>query len=141
MDHVAIMNKKLGLIDRILSGRKLIETRWSKNKIAPYDQISTDDTIYFKDSGGLVRASAIVEKVIQYENLTSTKTQEIINKYGKDIDVTDYNDLTWAFGKNFALLIWLKNVKAVIPFQINKTGYGTGCAWLVVKNIDIIKAD
>lgn len=141
MDHVAIMNKKLGLIDRILSGRKLIETRWSKNKIVPYNKISQDDTIYFKDSGGLVRARATVKKVIQFENLTTAKTKEIIGKYGKEIDVTDYNDLSWASGKNFASLIWLKNVKAVIPFQINKTGYGTGCAWLVVKNIDIIKAD
>ncbi|MBI2464559.1 ASCH domain-containing protein [Candidatus Shapirobacteria bacterium] len=141
MDHIAIMNKKLGLIDRILSGRKKVETRWYKNKIAPYNQISAGETVYFKDSGSLVRAKARVAKVVQFDNLTPTKTKEIISKYGQEIDVTDPTDLSWTLGKNFAILIWLGDVKAVKPFQINKTGYGTGCAWLVVKNVDIIKAD
>jgi len=35
MDHIAIMNPKLKLIDKTLSGEKKVESRWLKNKSAP----------------------------------------------------------------------------------------------------------
>ena len=139
MDHVAIMSKKLGLIDRILGGKKKIETRWYKNKVAPYNKIFKNDVIYFKDSGGQIRAKAEVLKVLQFENLDKNKIKEIINKYGDEIDIGNKNDISWAFGKNFAILIWLKDVEKINPFEIDKTGFGTGCAWLIVENIDIIR--
>ena len=51
MDHVAIMNKSWGLIPKILSGSKTIESRWYKTKRTPWDKIAKGDTVYFKNSG------------------------------------------------------------------------------------------
>jgi len=150
MDHVAIMsvirsasggNKKLGLIGRILSGHKTIETRWYKNKSSPWDKIEAGETIYFKDSGGPIRASAIVVKVKQFSNLTLSDSQKIVDKYGSVglIDIQDKNVTTWAVGKNYAILIWLKNIKSIAPFQINKSGFGSACAWITTNDIDTIR--
>jgi ASC-1-like (ASCH) protein len=141
MDHVAIMNKKLALIDHILSGQKTIETRWYKNKSAPYNKISSEDTIYFKDSGGSVRARAVVAKVQQYSSLTPEKCQQLTNEYGGR-GLADFQNLdasSWSIGKNYAVLIFLKNVEKLKPFNIDKTGFGTGCAWITLKNIDTIR--
>lgn len=141
MDHVAIMNKKLGLIDHILSGQKTIETRWYKNKIAPYNKIKAGDTVYFKDSGSLVRASAVVAKVEQFVLQTIADSQKIIDLYGSSglIDNLDNDASHWAVGKKYAILIWLKNVQKLTPFNINKEGFGSGAAWITVNNIDTIR--
>ena len=69
MDHVAIMNPGLKLIDRILSGEKKIESRWSKNKIAPWGKVKTGDRIYFKDAGKPVTAVTEVEKVMELTDM------------------------------------------------------------------------
>lgn len=141
MNHIAIMNKKLGLIDRILSGKKTIETRWYKHKSAPYNRIKQGDVIYFKDSGGPVRAIARVQKVEQFDSLTISDCQKIIDDYGDEglIDIQDKKAIDWATGKNYAVLIWLKDTQPVKPFDINKKGFGSGCAWITLKNIDTIR--
>ena len=141
MDHVAIMNKQLGLIDHILSCQKTIETRWYKHRITPYDKIYPGDTIYFKDSGGLVRARATVSRFKQFDNLTLDVCQQIINQYGSVglIDTHRKDVSGWAVGKKYAILIWLKDVKEIKPFNIDKKGFGSGAAWITIKNIDRIR--
>ena len=131
MDHVAIMNKKFGdLIAKILSGEKKIESRWSKNKIAPWNRVKRGDRIYFKDSGGPVIAVAEIEKVRQFEKKDFDKARELF-------PTTD----EWARGKNYCVLMWLKNPRKVKPFKIDKSGFGSAAAWLCVGNIEKIKVD
>ena len=73
MDHLAIMNASWNLIPKILSGEKSVESRWYKTKRAPWDKIKSGETIYFKNSGGLVIAKATVANVLQFEDLTKEK--------------------------------------------------------------------
>ncbi|KKS33218.1 MAG: hypothetical protein UU93_C0001G0049 [Candidatus Amesbacteria bacterium GW2011_GWA2_42_12] len=120
MDHVAIMNKKFGdLIAKILSGEKRIESRWSKNKIAPWGKVHPNDVIYFKQPGGNVEAKAEVEIVRQFE-------RKDFNEARKLFSVPD----AWTKNKNYCVLMWLKNPKKVSPFRINKSGFGSAAAWL-----------
>lgn len=58
-----IKNKKIHLgifsepyLTYILEGKKKVESRFSKNKILPYNQISKDDIVIVKKSGGNVLA-------------------------------------------------------------------------------------
>ena len=141
MDHVAIMNKRQGLIDRILTGKKTIETRWYKNKSIPWDKIKVGDRIFFKDSGGSVRVAAKVNKIKQFENLDLKMSQKIVDEYGDEglIDIQNKNVGEWAVGKKYAILIWLKDIKAVKTFSINKKGYGSASAWISVENVDTIR--
>ena len=140
MDHVAILSKSRKLLPKILNGTKTIESRWYVNKIAPWDRIKTGDTVYFKNSGENVTAKAGVSKVLQYANLTEPKIQEILKEYGVriGIDPSEFNNRAKAKSqnKNYAILIFLRDVKSIKPLKINKTGFGASCAWMCVGNIN-----
>lgn len=142
MHHVAIMKKSWELIPKILDGRKKIESRWSINRCAPWGRVATGDVVYFKNSGEPVTAKAEVSKVISFENLTFKKIKEILTNFGNDggIAVSDLeNTINWAKNKRYCSLIYLENPSPVKPFNINKKGFGSACAWITVKNISSIR--
>lgn len=142
MDHVAIMNKSWKLLPKILDGRKTVESRWSKFKIAPYGKIKVGDKVFFKNSGESVTVLSEVEKVLQFEKPTSEKIKEIIKKYGGEGKIcfsNEENAYNWAKEKKYCTLIFLKNSKRIKPFAIDKKGYGNACAWMCVGDIDRVK--
>ena len=136
------MSKSFGdLIAKIFSGEKTIESRWSRHKISPYGKINPGDMVYFKYSGHPVTTKAMVSRVLQFDHLNLAKIKEIIDKYsgpGK-ICLQETEDLSWYLSKNYCTLIFLKDSTKVTPFQIDKTGFGSGCAWLSIENIKAIK--
>lgn len=135
MEHIAIMKKSWGLIPKILTGQKTIESRWYKNKYAPWDKIKKGETVYFKDSGSPVTVKAEVAKVIQFADLTPDKVQEILNLYAQS-DGLGIDDIPKYFemfkDKRYCLLIFLKNPVKVKPFEVDKTGFGAMAAWMCV---------
>lgn len=142
MDHVAIMKKSWGLLPKILSGEKMIESRWYMNKCSPWNQINPGEAIYFKDSGEPVTIRAEVKKVIQFPVLTKEKIKKILDKYGQQ-DGLGIEDLPRFFerfkNKRYCMLIYLKNPRKIEPFDIDKKGFGIMSAWLVIKDINMIK--
>jgi len=160
MDHVAIMSRQFGdLISKILNKEKVIESRWSKNKIAPYDKIKAGDTVYFKNSGGPIIARAKAFKILQFDNLNQKKFEYVVKNFGKQICLqnTKYDD--WYKSKNYVTLIFLTNPEAIKPFNIDKLEGGnkehkhekpdlvkshlpggtvTACAWITISNINSI---
>lgn len=133
MEHLAILSS--GWLEKILSGEKTIESRWSKNRIIPYERISEGDVIYFKETGKMVSARAVVEKALFFDNLNESRIRDILRKYGERIGITEYNRNF--DGKNFCTLVFLDNVERVEPFKINKKGYGIGSAWITVDSIEL----
>jgi len=131
MDHVAIMKKSWGLILKILSGQKKIESRWGINKCSPWGKVKVGDTVYFKNSGEPVTVRAKVSKVEQFSNLTPSIIRTLIKKIN--------GDMTWAKNKRYCTLIYLKDVKEVKPFGINKSGLGAMTAWITIPDINKIK--
>jgi len=142
MEHVAIMRKSWGLTPKILSGRKKIESRWYLVKCQPWNSIKEGDTVYFKDSGEPVRLRAEVSRVVRFADLTPSRVQEILDKYGDD-DGLDKEQIPAFFQrfqrKKYCLLIFLKNPQEVEPFEIDKTGFGAMSAWVTVDSISRIK--
>lgn len=140
MHHIAIMKKSWNLIDKILSGSKKIESRWYSCRYAPWDKIKANETVYFKDSGSPVSVKAEVEKVIQFSGLTPEKVKDILNKYGSKISI---NNISESFerlkSKKYCILVFLKNTQKIVPFKINKTGFGLMSAWICVENVEQIK--
>ena len=140
--HIAIMRKSWGLTDKILTGEKKIESRWYTNRYRPWGNINADDTIYFKDSGSPVRLRARVDHVLQIDNLTAEKVSEILDKYGADdgISPDKIGEYYEKFkDKKYCLLIFLKDVETIQPFDIDKTGFGAMSAWITVDDIEKIK--
>ena len=123
MDHLAIMNPQRKLIPKILSGEKAIESRWYMMKVAPWNKISMGDTVYFKDAGKMVTASAVVAKVLQYDNYTDEQLHDILNSYAEAIAFHSplHEVYQWAKPKKYCILIFLKHPKKITPFAIDKT--------------------
>jgi len=142
MRHIAIMRKSWGLLPKILTGEKTVESRWYKNKYTPWNKIKQGDIVYFKDSGEPVSVKAGVSKVLQFENLNKNKRKGILDKYAKtDLGVKELTPeiKNYVFNKNYCILIFFKNPKKIKPFNINKSGYGAMASWICVENISKIK--
>lgn len=144
MDHVAIMKKSWGLLPKIISGEKTIESRWYKNKSAPWGRIQAGDTIYFKNSGEPVTVRSKVAKVLSYEGLAPSGVREILDLYGKrdGIDDSGLDEFYQLFqNKKYCLLVFLKGPQKIKPFQIDKRGFGSMAAWLCVDAIEKVRVN
>ena len=142
MDHPAIMKKSWGLLPKILSGAKSIESRWYINKSAPWGKIVAGDMVYFKNSGHPVTVKAKVFKVLQFSALTPQRVGDLLRKYGqKDgllpSQIPQFHQLFK--NKRYCLLIFLKNPRPIPPFNISKSGFGAMSAWISVTDINQIK--
>ncbi|RJQ18213.1 hypothetical protein C4573_00640 [Candidatus Woesearchaeota archaeon] len=141
MQHVAIMKKSWKLTEKILSGKKKIESRWYSSKIAPWDNIHAGDVVYFKDSGDPVTIRAEVEKVLQF-SLNRDKVKEILMQYGH-ADGIAIQDIQKSYEKlkkkKYCILVFLRNPFKITPFNIDKTGFGNMAAWIAVEDINSIK--
>ncbi|MEK6820538.1 MAG: ASCH domain-containing protein [Nanoarchaeota archaeon] len=142
MEHIAIMKKSWNLLPKILTGEKKIESRWYKNKYPPWNKIKEGELIYFKDSGCPVTLKSEVEKVLQFSDLNENKVKEILDKHGRE-DGLGIDDIPKFFemfkDKKYCMLIYLKNVEKIHPFNINKKGFGMMSAWLSLGNVGEIK--
>jgi len=142
MHHIAIMRKSWGLLPKILTGEKTVESRWYKNKYAPWDKIKQEDIIYFKNSGEPITIKAEVSKILQFENLTPKIIKRILDKYAKadlGVDKLTPEIKNYVTNKNYCILIFFKNPKKIKPFNINKSGFGAMASWICVEDIAKIK--
>jgi hypothetical protein len=140
--HVAIMRKSWGLTSKILSGEKTFELRWYKYRRPPWDSISADDTIYFKDSGEPVSISAKVYSVQQIHCSNQKERERILSKYARgDLGTPKIPPAIKNYVKNksYCLIICLKNPKKIKPFAIDKRGFGAMSPWITVGDIEKIK--
>ena len=142
MEHIAIMRKSWGLTEKILDGRKKIESRWYSVKYKPWDCIKKGEVIYFKDSGEPVSSKAEASRVMQFADLTPKKVREILDEYGND-DGLEKEKIPEFFerfkDKKYCILIFLKNSQTVEPFEIDKTGFGAMSAWITIDSVSKIR--
>ena len=142
--HLAILRKSSGLLEKITSGEKKIESRWYSTRRAPWGRIKEGDIVFFKYSGGAVEASAKAAKVLQFSDLTVDKIENIWAKYGNQIGLEAERIPAFlkSIGeKRYCILVFLKDVKRIQKFKIDKTGYGNASAWIVVDNIELLRSD
>ena len=112
----------------MLEGKKTIESRFSKNKIIPYNQITKDDIVIVKKSSGNVLAYFKIKEVLFFD-LNTISIEEIKSKYNKQLCV---DETFWISKKNsnYATLIIIDNLFKLNPFHINKKGMQT---WIKLK--------
>ncbi len=107
----------------ILEGKKTIESRFSKNKIIPYKEITKDDIVIVKKYSGNVVSYFIIKNVLFF-NLNTVSIEEIKLKYNKQLCV---DETFWINKKNsnYATLIIIDKLFKLKPFHINKKGMQT----------------
>ena len=109
--HLAIFAPSY--IEKILTGEKTVEGRFSQPKIAPFETVKKGDIIFLKESGGKVLGQAEVDNVLYYENLDGETLGKIRREYQGDFMV---DDKFWeAHAKaRFATIIFLKKPERFI---------------------------
>lgn len=111
---------KKDILDKILSGEKTIETRFTKNKCAPFKKVAEGDVLFLKAVGEDVIAKT-VDKKVENHVLSEQKLREIANFYYKDIGVEDSQIERFVLkrkDKNYAVLVWLSEVQDISPFSV-----------------------
>ena len=115
-------------LEKILAGRKRIESRFTRSRRAPFGSISVGDRLFLKVSSGPVCAKATVKKVLEFENLSPGKIKQLKAKYNSLIlGGEDY----WAEkrGSRYGVLVWLEGVEGIEPVRIAKRDWR---AWVVL---------
>lgn len=129
MEHLAIMDRET--INKILDGKKTIESRFSKNKITPYNRVKKGEIVYLKESGGDILATFEIDKALFFDNLDNKKILEIKNSYNKSINAPD-DYFNYKSNCKYGTLIYIKNPKAIVPITIYKNNR---LAFLTVNSI------
>ncbi len=119
MKHLAIFKGEGA--ELILSGKKSIESRFSKRKDPPFGQISAGDLVYIKPSGKDIIGQFMVKKVIFYDGLEAGDVSEIRERYEKQLAV---GEAYWQGKKEakYGTLIFIGEVDPFItsPIKIPK---------------------
>ena len=118
--HIAILKK--GYLDLILGGRKRLECRLTKIACPPFGCIGPDEKVLFKQSGGPVRARALVENVVFFEKLTAQVIEDKIKRqYSHEIMAAE-DFWTGRSEAKFCTLVWLKEIESLAPYRIKTQG-------------------
>jgi ASC-1-like (ASCH) protein len=136
--HLAILKKQY--LDAILAGRKTIESRLYQTKQKWLEQVNAGDKIFLKASAGAVMATAIVDKVKYFEDLTAGQILEMQKQYNQQI--LGYEQY-WQekINSKFGILVWLKNVQPIPHQFIKKFDWR---AWVVLtpkENFGLFRSD
>ncbi|MBR2008651.1 MAG: ASCH domain-containing protein, partial [Peptococcaceae bacterium] len=107
----------------LLNGKKTIESRISKYKIAPYNKIDKDDIVFVKKPGGDILAYFTIKEILFIE-LEDVNISEIKHKYNDRLCV---DEKFWISKKDskYATLIFINDLVKLQPFHINKKGMQT----------------
>jgi hypothetical protein len=85
--HVAIFAG--GLAEKILTGEKTVECRFSKKKITPFGEVNAGDLIYIKPSGEEIIGEFRVKKVIFIDGLLEEDIEELKKAYELQIAASE----------------------------------------------------
>ncbi|HEX2915890.1 MAG TPA: ASCH domain-containing protein [Chloroflexia bacterium] len=126
-EHIAILSHK-SVLEKILSGEKTIESRFSRVKSLPYGQVSPGDIVYFKLSGGPVLGFARVANVEEYEDLTPARVEALGKRYGHELALSQ-DFLTRKLESKYVSFIFLEDVQPCSPWNYKQEGRS---GWIIL---------
>jgi len=117
--HLAVFNEPF--LSLVFEGKKKIESRFSRNKIGPYDKIKKGDVVILKESGGPVTGIFVAGEVKFFNNLNKAVVDKIETEYGEQI-CTSYDKDFWKSRDkaNYASLIEVKKIKKLPVYKSEK---------------------
>ncbi len=110
MIHVAILHRTH--LQRLLAGEKSIESRLAKTAREPWERVEPGERIFFKQSGGPFRATALADHILYVSDLTPARVADLRREYNHAIGG---DDDYWRAKKHsrYATLIWLRDVEPI----------------------------
>jgi hypothetical protein len=125
--HLAILvNPYLHLL---LDGQKTIESRFSVQRRAPFEQVDQGDVILLKRSGGPILGIGIVAEACFYQ-VTPGVFEHIQATYAEALGIRDPSFWAARAHTRFASLLWLEQVTPITPIPYHKRDQR---AWVTLK--------
>lgn len=125
--HLAIFDR--ASIEKILTGTRTVEGRFSKINLAPFGQVVAGDKILMKVAGGPILGEFEVEKVVYFDHLSPEDLEDLKKKYSKNLGLSNQ---FWQGrdGINYATLIFVKSpARFLVPQTFPKRDLR---AWVVL---------
>ena len=116
--HLAIFTA--GEAERIFSGRKKIEGRFSQIKIPPFGKVSAGDRVLIKISGEKVVGEFLVDRILSFDH---PKKEELLTLRKKYFTELAFKDDFWLEHErvNYVTLMFIRSVnKFIVAPQIKK---------------------
>ncbi|MBD9627989.1 ASCH domain-containing protein [Ensifer sp. ENS06] len=114
--HLAVFSQPY--LDLVLAGDKKIESRFSRNRCAPFDEIRQGDIILLKEVSGPVCGIALASR-IWFFDLDNEPIEAIRQQYGGAI-LADDEFWLQKEESSFATLIELTNPTSIEPLAFDK---------------------
>ena len=116
--HLAIFNVQDA--QKIFSGKRKIEGRFTQIKIPPFGKVSAGDLVVVKVGGEKITGQFLVDRVLYFDQPREEEFNGIKRKYGKDLSLS----ATFWLDKekvNYVTLMFIKSVsKFIVAPQIAK---------------------
>lgn len=127
--HLALFD--VGTADKFFSGKKSVEGRFSQDRIVPFGQVSTGDTVLIKESGQKkIVGQFIVDRVISFDHPTKEEFETVKKQYGGQMAVD--KNFWWSRERvNYATLIFVRRVEKFLVPPIVKHSDRRG--WVVLE--------
>lgn len=105
MKHLAIFKGNGG--EKILTGEKTIESRFSRRKSPPFGAISSGDLVYIKPTGKEIIGEFRVQKVLFFDGIEDADIKDIKERYGKGLAIDDIDYWKGKSGSKYGTLIFI----------------------------------
>ncbi len=116
MLHLAIFSP--GEIQKIFTGKKTIDGRFSQIRCMPYKSIEKGDLVLMKKSGGKVYGYFVAGDIKFYEGLDNKQLEKIIKLYKDELSL---NESFWHKKKNRTKYLTLIEIKKPTKFRFPVT--------------------
>lgn len=127
MLHLAVFRGDFA--EKIFSGKKTIESRLSKIKCAPYEQIQKGDLVLIKRSGGPIVGYFQAGNIIFFDDLSNKKLASIIKDRWNELAMTDNFWELKKKSKYLTLIEIKKPTKFRLPVAVKKKSLN---GWIVL---------
>lgn len=130
--HLAIMNQPY--LNYILSGKKSIESRFTKVRCSPFREVNNGDILILKESSGDIVAISSIKKVEYYGNLSKNETFEILIKYQSQLAI-DKDFIEMKKESKYVSLFYIDKTITIPPIKLKKSDRR---AWVNLKTTPLL---
>lgn len=115
--HLAVMTG--AYLRALLDSRKTIESRFTRHRVAPFEQATSGDVVFFKPAAAPVVAAGLVTDALHIR-LADVPLTEVARQFGEAIAPADDSFWTDRADAKFATLLTMGEVISIPPMPIAK---------------------
>ncbi len=136
MDYIVYLDSNANELENLKSGRKTMIIRGSMGRGHPFARIEVDDVLYFIEScdDSLVKARGRVQNVFCSGKLSLFESKSLVDSFSDRL-MLDKGLKKRLRGKKFLVLITLKDIEEIIPFNFNRSSVGGNDCWIPIGDL------